>query len=417
MKIIKNILLLLLLLIIIFTSLNCSNNVDNKEECRVIVRIHDFPLNNVEIRDVILQVKEINLVSENGNIVNIMNTLKEINILSITENNPVLLSDKSVPPGIYTQVRLVLGSNNKIIVNNEKIELKVPSGEQSGLKFDGNFNLNSGKLFEFTFDFIASESIIYNKGVGYILKPVIKLLTSDDVIGIFSGNVKIENVPGVMVFKLNRDNSIRVLLSNYPNDVFKGGYYYDINNQIFKININKMNETDINIEEIIFNVNEWSENKLNFTGDNGKPIIFYKVNNFSIDSITSMTKMDLTVNLVDNSRDNFECIGVLQYEKNFVETDRIVYPSTFSHSNINEDKIKMSFYIDNKIYENYTTLQFRLIVFIKEKFEEKDFYISTFGNFLVLDYYQKIPNYKKDNIYYYDITINTGDNNIFIFSE
>jgi len=276
MTIIKNILLILL-----FVFFNCSNNdLENREECRVVVRIHDFPLNNVEIKDVILQVKEINLLSENGNIVNIMNTLKEINILSVTENNPVLLSDITIPSGIYTQVRLVLSNNNKIIVGNEEFELKIPSGEQSGLKFDGSFNLQNGKLFEFTFDFIASESIVYNEGVGYILKPVIKLLTSNDILGIFSGNVKIDNVPGMMVFKLNRDNSIRVLLSNYPNDIFIGSYYYNINNQKFQININKMNETDINIEEIIFNVSEWSENKLNFTGDNGKPIIFYKVNYF-----------------------------------------------------------------------------------------------------------------------------------------
>ncbi|MBP7552798.1 MAG: DUF4382 domain-containing protein [Spirochaetes bacterium] len=413
MTIIKNILLILL-----FVFFNCSNNdLENREECRVVVRIHDFPLNNVEIKDVILQVKEINLLSENGNIVNIMNTLKEINILSVTENNPVLLSDITIPSGIYTQVRLVLSNNNKIIVGNEEFELKIPSGEQSGLKFDGSFNLQNGKLFEFTFDFIASESIVYNEGVGYILKPVIKLLTSNDILGIFSGNVKIDNVPGMMVFKLNRDNSIRVLLSNYPNDIFIGSYYYNINNQKFQININKMNETDINIEEIIFNVSEWSENKLNFTGDNGKPIIFYKVNYFSIDSITSMTKMDLTINLVDNSRDNFECIGVLQYEENFIETDRLVYPSTFTKSKICGNLIKMSLYIDNKIYKNYTVLPFRLIVFIKEKFEEKDFFVSDYGNLIVLNYLQRIPDYKKNNIYYFDININAGEGNVFTYNE
>jgi len=127
--------------------------------------------------------------------------------------------------------------------------------------------------------------------------------------------------------------------------------------------------------------------------------------------------MDLTINLVDNSRDNFECIGVLQYEENFIETDRLVYPSTFTKSKICGNLIKMSLYIDNKIYKNYTVLPFRLIVFIKEKFEEKDFFVSDYGNLIVLNYLQRIPDYKKNNIYYFDININAGEGNVFTYNE
>jgi len=115
------------------------------------VKIHDSEFN--EIEDIILNVKEIVLIDSND----LETKIKPINpifsIFNITDNNPVLLSDVSIKPGEYSQIRLILGNLNKIKINNNEIDIKIPSGEQSGLKFNGPFLIQNGMLFEFVFDF------------------------------------------------------------------------------------------------------------------------------------------------------------------------------------------------------------------------------------------------------------------------
>ena len=81
------------------------------------------------------------------------------------------LGDAEIPAGTYSQLRLVL-SDASVVVDGETFELTVPSGEQSGLKLNFDFVVESGKTYQMLLDFDAQSSI-KKAGPKYLLTPVI----------------------------------------------------------------------------------------------------------------------------------------------------------------------------------------------------------------------------------------------------
>lgn len=97
-------------------------------------------------------------------------------------------------PGIYSQIRLQLEGNNEIYVKELPYRLKVPSGEQTGVKLICPFEIKKGKMVEVVLDFDVNKSVGLTKGQGFVLKPVIKVekIAEYDAAGIVSpagGNV------------------------------------------------------------------------------------------------------------------------------------------------------------------------------------------------------------------------------------
>ena len=78
-----------------------------------------------------------------------------------------------VPPGHYTQVRVLLADDNAIILDDEAYPLRVPSGGQSGLKIPLNADIESGNSYELTLAFEVERNLVYN-AQGWQLKPVVQ---------------------------------------------------------------------------------------------------------------------------------------------------------------------------------------------------------------------------------------------------
>ena len=95
-------------------------------------------------------------------------------LLDLTNGNDTLLADSNVPVGTISQVRLILGSNNAVVVNGTSIPLTTPSGQQSGLKINVHQRVDSGLLYNLVLDFDASRSIVKTGNGRYILKPVVR---------------------------------------------------------------------------------------------------------------------------------------------------------------------------------------------------------------------------------------------------
>ena len=110
-----------------------------------------------------------------------LNTTGQIDLLSLTEGNSVWLTDEKLPVGNISQMRLVLGSNNQIMVNGETHELETPSAQQSGLKFNINATIEEDKTYVLYIDFDAEKSIVEKGNGSYSLKPVIKAMTEEEV--------------------------------------------------------------------------------------------------------------------------------------------------------------------------------------------------------------------------------------------
>ena len=98
------------------------------------------------------------------------------NLLEFTNGMETLLSTFELPAGKVSQLRLILGDNNTIVVNGvtQALPLQVPSGEESGLKFNIHADLIAGIEYKLWIDFDAKGSIVDNGNGGYILKPLIR---------------------------------------------------------------------------------------------------------------------------------------------------------------------------------------------------------------------------------------------------
>lgn len=101
-------------------------------------------------------------------------------LLKLTGGITQILADSEVPAGYVSQIRLVLGTENTVVVNGEEKALNTPSAQQSGLKLQLNQELEEGENYAFLLDFNVEESIVATGNGSYNLKPVIRLIAEAD---------------------------------------------------------------------------------------------------------------------------------------------------------------------------------------------------------------------------------------------
>ena len=99
------------------------------------------------------------------------------NLLDFTNGKDTVLVDQQIPEGKLSQIRLILGENNTVIVDGKSVDLTTPSAQQSGLKLNVQASFLQGVAYEYVIDFDASRSIVKTGNGKYILKPVIKVFT------------------------------------------------------------------------------------------------------------------------------------------------------------------------------------------------------------------------------------------------
>lgn len=97
-------------------------------------------------------------------------------LLQLRNGVTVVLADgEEIPAGKITQMRLVLGNGNRVVVAGVSFALSTPSAQSSGLKINVNTTMKSGKHYELVLDFDADASIVLQGNGSYLLKPVIKV--------------------------------------------------------------------------------------------------------------------------------------------------------------------------------------------------------------------------------------------------
>lgn len=153
-----------------------GNNVPEQEMARMSVKLTDAP---GDYDAVFIDVQDV-VIKYNGSQEEI--TIGEINtgvynLLELTGGISVLLVDDEIPAGDISQIRLILGENNSIVVDGETFPLQTPSAQQSGLKINVNETLEGGIFYEFILDFDVDKSIVVQGNGDYLLKPVIRAST------------------------------------------------------------------------------------------------------------------------------------------------------------------------------------------------------------------------------------------------
>ncbi len=165
---------------------SCSK--DETDNGMLSVRLTDAPAAYEEVLIDVLEVR-INASSTDENGWTKMDSIKPgiYNLIDLTNGMDTLLGQQVLPAGIISQMRLVLGVNNRVKVNGKYYGLETPSAQQSGLKFNIHAEIETGKTYRMWIDFDADKSIIAN-AKGYQLKPVIRTFTAETC-GMIDGNV------------------------------------------------------------------------------------------------------------------------------------------------------------------------------------------------------------------------------------
>ena len=160
--------------------LACSKNQKSDSTMASLqVRLTDGP--DPSVKEVWVDIQQIEIIMSDTSHPILLNGTHPglYNLLAFSDGKDTILADATIPAGSISQIRLILGDNNYIITKSgEKIALKTPSAQESGLKVQVHKEVTGGILYRLTLDFDAGKSIVKAGNSGkYLLKPVLRIFS------------------------------------------------------------------------------------------------------------------------------------------------------------------------------------------------------------------------------------------------
>ncbi len=159
---------------------------------RVLATDAPFSFENVDSATV--TINKMSIRKNGGEQLTVLEKELTLDLLKLRNGVTEALADIQIPTGVYDQISLVVTEASVSLTSGEYFPLKVPSGEQSGLKIfiSPALTINEGVRSEVLLDFDLSRSFV-PKGTlteitGFNFKPVIRAV-SVMATGIISGEV------------------------------------------------------------------------------------------------------------------------------------------------------------------------------------------------------------------------------------
>lgn len=146
------------------------------------VRMTDAPGPYEEVN---IDLKSVEVTGSNGQTVLLNTTAGIYNLLEFSNGLSTLIATSELSDAKVSQIRLILGANNTVVVGGVSYPLSTPSAEQSGLKLQVNQTLLADIQNEILLDFDANASIVKTGNGTYKLKPVVRTIVTA-----ITGNIK-----------------------------------------------------------------------------------------------------------------------------------------------------------------------------------------------------------------------------------
>lgn len=182
--------------------LACSN--DHDESATLAVYLADAPADYQQV-NINVQGVEVNVGGEQSSQWTTLNIETGVyDVLELTGGIEALLGTVNLPAGQISQIRLKLGENNSIMVNDEIESLATPSGQTSGLKLNVHTTLEPGVTYKLLLDFDAARSIVSTGTNSFSLKPVIRTFVEAQSGAIKGIVTPVESNPAIYAI-VNRD--------------------------------------------------------------------------------------------------------------------------------------------------------------------------------------------------------------------
>jgi len=171
------------------------------------------------------------------------------NLLHLRNGLDTLIASGILPAGKISQLRIILGTNNSVVVDGVSFPLETPSAQQSGLKLLINAELTAGIDYKIWTDFDADRSIVTTGNGKFLLKPVIRVYTKAT-----SGSIRGVVLPGeanAWVYALSGIND--TLASARPDSLTGNFTIQGLNAGVYSIAVdgsNNYNDTLLNNIEV-----------------------------------------------------------------------------------------------------------------------------------------------------------------------
>jgi hypothetical protein len=152
------------------------------DQGRLDLYLKDFPLGDQTVTNLWITLGSVEVHGESSGWFTVFENLDSAtyDLLTLVEE-PVYLGTADLPADTYTQVRLMLGTDNSIVLaeDGEPRSLEVPSGQKTGIKIVGDFEVREGFETSVTLDFDAQESVNVTGNGRYQLRPTVRIEAVD----------------------------------------------------------------------------------------------------------------------------------------------------------------------------------------------------------------------------------------------
>lgn len=167
-----------LALVSVATLVGCKKDGSTNDGTNVKMMLTDAP---GDFDAIYLDVEAVRVHTDAQGWVTYNSNLGVINILDYTNGEATLLANVNLEANAHVnQIRLILGSDNSIVVDGQTYALSTPSAQQSGLKINLDHTFSGGGDFTWTLDFDAAQSINVQGNGNYQLRPVIRLIVDNE---------------------------------------------------------------------------------------------------------------------------------------------------------------------------------------------------------------------------------------------
>ncbi len=167
-SVIKNILYVSCIGVFAFMTPSCSKSSDKSH---LSIQMTDAPAN---YDAVMIDIQSVEVTGNGGATVMLNTSAGVYNLLNFSNGLDTLIASGDLDAGTVSQIRLILGPNNAVIIDGVSYPLDTPSAQQSGLKLQVHKTFEPGVSYSMLLDFDANQSIVAKGNGGYSLKPVIR---------------------------------------------------------------------------------------------------------------------------------------------------------------------------------------------------------------------------------------------------
>jgi hypothetical protein len=168
--------LVLILSLTALTIASCDKrDIENEGVAHLNMYLTDAPAGYDEV-NINIQAVEIHTDAGGWKTYNLINP-GIYNLLNFNSGVDTLMISEDMSPATVSQIRLILGDGNHVVVDGVTYPMETPSAEESGLKLNVHYEFEAGIVYELWLDFDAGQSIVEQGSGDYLLKPVIHVYT------------------------------------------------------------------------------------------------------------------------------------------------------------------------------------------------------------------------------------------------